>query len=345
MGPMLRDPPAPVTEERPLRRDPAPIYPDRVDSVTLGQVDLQLLHALHLDGRAPFSRIAEVLGVSDRTAARRFARLRANGAARVTAVVDSRGIGHAEWLVRLRVLPSGAGALARELARRPDTAWVTVVSSGTEIVFILRVPAERAAPLAGLTRHPRILGVEAHRLLRHLMERRWFGRTSALTDEQISALRPPHGGTVVPIALSDLDRRLLPALAADGRAAYPRLAGQVGWSESAVRRRVDELRHSGTLRFDVEIDPMVLGFPAQCLIWLTVVPSRLAATAGALAADPEAAFVGATTGPHNLLAIAVCRDADALYTYLSDRIGSLDGVERMETAPVTSYIKRVAPTS
>ncbi|GAA1889330.1 Lrp/AsnC family transcriptional regulator [Actinomadura bangladeshensis] len=311
----------------------------------LDPVDLGLLHALHLDGRAPFSRIAGVLGVSDRTAARRFARLRAAGAARVTAVVDSRGVGDGEWLVRLRAAPAGAGALARALARRPDTAWVTVLSSGTEIVCIMRAPGGRPAPLAALARHPHVLDVQAHRLLRHLMERRWIGRTSALTGEQVSALRPPAPGGAAPVALTDLDRRLLPALAADGRAAYPDLARRVGWSESAVRRRLADLCRSGTLRFDVEVDPALLGFPTQCLLWLTVVPSRLAATARALAADAEAAFVGATTGPHNLLAIAVCRDEDALYTYLSDRIGSLDGVERVETAPITSYAKRVAPAA
>ncbi|MFB9838770.1 Lrp/AsnC family transcriptional regulator, partial [Actinoallomurus acaciae] len=199
--------------------------------------------------------------------------------------------------------------------------------------------------LAELTHHPRILGVEAHRLLRNLMDRRWSGRTSALTDEQISALRSPDPHDAAPIALNDLDRRLLPALAADGRAAYPSLARHAGWSESAVRRRLADLRRSGVVRFDVEIDTAVFGFPVQCLLWLTVTPSRLSSVAHALAADAEAAFVGATTGRHNLLAIAVCRDEDALYTYLSDRIGFLDGVERLETAPITSYTKRVAPIS
>lgn len=48
-----------------------------MDSVTLDPVDLRLLHALQIDGRAAFSRIADVLGVSDRTVARRFGRLRA----------------------------------------------------------------------------------------------------------------------------------------------------------------------------------------------------------------------------------------------------------------------------
>ncbi|MFD8558512.1 hypothetical protein ACWDOR_25235 [Streptosporangium canum] len=38
-------------------------------------------------------------------------------------------------------------------------------------------------------------------------------------------------------------------------------------------------------------------------------------------------------------------DADALYTYVTDRIGSLNGIERMETTPITSYAERAAPAS
>ncbi|MEV7804480.1 Lrp/AsnC family transcriptional regulator [Microbispora sp. NPDC088329] len=313
-----------------------------MDSVTLDSLDLKLLHALQLDGRASFSKIAEVLEVSDRTVARRFARLRATGAARVSGVVASSRTGHGEWLVRLRVVPSDSADLAQALARRPETAWVTVVSSGTEIVFVLRTPGP--APLQELTRHPRIRDVAAYRLLRHLMDDCWRGRTSALTAEQIVALRPPAPADgAAPVGPHDLDRLLLPALAVDGRAAYPRLARHVGWSESAVRRRLDELCRSGAVRFTVETDPGLFGYTVQCLLWLTVTPARLAAVARDLSRDAEAAFVGAITGPHNLIAIAVCRDEDALYAYLSDRIGSLDGVERAETSPVTAYLKRVAP--
>ncbi|WP_258038057.1 MULTISPECIES: Lrp/AsnC family transcriptional regulator [unclassified Streptomyces] len=89
-----------------------------MDSVTLDPVDLRLLHALQIDGRAAFSRIADVLGVSDRTVARRFDRLRARGSVRVAGVTGSRHTGHAEWLVHLRVLrpgprPSPAGPTRR----------------------------------------------------------------------------------------------------------------------------------------------------------------------------------------------------------------------------------------
>ncbi|QIP88322.1 Lrp/AsnC family transcriptional regulator [Streptomyces sp. Tu 2975] len=315
-----------------------------MDSVTLDVLDLRLLHALQLDGRAPFSTIADVLGVSDRTVARRFGRLRSTGIARVAGVPDSRRTGHAEWLVRLRGLPSATGPLARALARRPDTAWVTVLSSGTEIVCVFRVAEEGAAPLEGLGRLPRITQVDAQRLLRPVMNHRWIGRTSALAPEQVAALRPPPTADTGPVRLTELDRCLLPALAADGRAAYPHLARQVGWSESAVRRRLEELRRTGVLQLDVEVAPRLFGFSLQCLVWLTVTPSRLGSVAQSLAADPEAAFVATMTGTHNMIAIAICRDADALHAYLTDRISLLDGVDRMETAVISSYTKRTAPS-
>lgn len=97
------------------------------------------------------------------------------------------------------------------------------------------------------------------------------------------------------------------------------------------------------LQFDVETDPAVFGFGAQCVLWLTVVPTRISAVAQAIGADPEIAFVGATTGTHNLFAIVVLRDEAALYSYLTDRLAALDGISAMETAPVTSYSKRAAP--
>ncbi|WP_405913206.1 MULTISPECIES: AsnC family protein [unclassified Streptomyces] len=38
-----------------------------MESGCYDEIDLQILHALHLDARAPFSRIASVIDVSDQT--------------------------------------------------------------------------------------------------------------------------------------------------------------------------------------------------------------------------------------------------------------------------------------
>ncbi|MGY2010215.1 Lrp/AsnC family transcriptional regulator [Nocardia gipuzkoensis] len=312
-----------------------------MDSVSLDDIDRSLLHALQLDGRAPFSRLAPVLDVSERTLARRYRRLLDSGGLRVTGIADTGRVGHAEWLVRLRVRPEATAALARGLAGRADTAWVTVIAGGAELVCLFRVPGD--APLPELARHPAVGTVDAHRVLRHVMQRRWQGRMSALSTEQSAALRAPAADPPAPVTPSELDQRLIPALAADGRATYPRLARTVGWSESAVRRRVEELRDARVLGFDVEIDPALFGFTVQSLLWLTVAPAHLLAVATALADDPEAAFVAATTGPHNLLACVVCRDADALFRYTTERLGALRGIDRMEIGPISGYTKRAAP--
>lgn len=69
------------------------------------ELDRGLLHAVHLDARAPFRRLGEVLGVSDQTVARRYVRLRESGALRVTALSDP---GRVQWLLRVRAVPSAA---------------------------------------------------------------------------------------------------------------------------------------------------------------------------------------------------------------------------------------------
>ena len=65
----------------------------------------------------------------------------------------------------------------------------------------------------------------------------------------------------------------------------------------------------------------------EAVLWMTVVPAELTSVADALAHHPEVAFV-------------LCPDADALYDYLATRIGALAGITHIETAPLTTTLKR-----
>jgi len=91
-------------------------------TTALDDVDRALIHALHLDGRAPFTKIGEVLGVSTQTVARRYRRLRAEASLRVVGLPDPQRAGQAEWMVRLTATPNTARDVALALARRADTA-------------------------------------------------------------------------------------------------------------------------------------------------------------------------------------------------------------------------------
>ena len=84
------------------------------------------------------------------------------------------------------------------------------------------------------------------------------------------------------------------------------------------------------------------GFRSSTWLWMSATPSQLAATGAALAKFPEIAYAAATTGTANLAACAVCRDEPGFYQFLTEKVGSLSSVERVETAPIIRTIKQAS---
>ncbi|WP_370968649.1 Lrp/AsnC family transcriptional regulator [Amycolatopsis sp. cg9] len=311
---------------------------------TLDAVDRALVHALHVDGRAPFTKIGDVLGVSTQTVARRYRRLRAEASLRVVGLPDPQRAGQAEWMVRLTATPQAAQDIAHALARRADTAWIKLVSGGTEICVNVQTPAasDHSLLLRDIPRTASVTAVSAHQLLHRYFggPTAWLGRANSLDAAQVAALTPPATGGGKPLTGDDTD--LLAALQRDGRASLAELATATGWSAATVARRLADLQAGGTVFFDLEIDPAPLGATTQALLWMAVAPAHLDHVAKTLATHEELALVAATTGPANLVALALCPDAAALHRYLTRRLGALDEVRTLETAPVLRTIKAAA---
>jgi DNA-binding Lrp family transcriptional regulator len=344
-------------------------------------LDRQLIQALQLDGRAPFSRLAQVLGVSDQTVARRYARLRESSGLRVLGLTTPEAFGEVRWMVRVQCAPAAAGGLAEALARREDTAWVNVCSGGAEITCTARAHPDRQDDLLlqRLPRTPSVVGIAAHCVLHTFFggEQSLALKSGALDAEQAAQVRALSGApdpdpdpdperesesqaeaesdvasgprpghavrAVEPIVLDEGDRRLLAVLAVDGRAGFAELAAATGWSASTVRRRMEELQHRGALYFDLDLDWRLFGVHAMTQLWLDVAPAELAATGEALAAHPEIGYAAAVTGPSNLNAVVLSPDVPALYTYLTTRIATLPAVRRVESSPVMRTVKGPGP--
>jgi len=326
-----------------MRRISTPASVFTVETVTVGELDRQLVHCLGVDGRASFSQVAQVLGVSDQTVARRYRRMRSTGLLRVVGLNMVRKAGSLGWFLRMRCVPGSGEAIAAALARRTDTAWIQLLSGDTEVLCSIRSVAreESDSLLAKLPRSSRIVAVTAHsRLHQFVGGPDGLGFLEVLPAEQVEPLRQPSRGGDV--ELGELDFAIFDALAVDGRTPYADLAAATGWSESTVRRRVDQLRDCGALYFDLELDTRAFGFGSSTWLWMSVAPSHLAATGAALAKLPEVAYAAAVTGSANLAACVVCRDETAFYAFLTEKIGSLPGVERVESSPVIRTVKQAS---
>ncbi|MFE9423941.1 Lrp/AsnC family transcriptional regulator [Kitasatospora sp. NPDC006697] len=310
----------------------------------LDDLDQAIVQALMVNGRVPFNRLAEVLEVSDQTVVRRYRRLRGEGLVRVIGQPLANRVGLVESWLRLQCSPDAAPSVADALARRPDISWVTLNSGGTEVQCITKARTREEHDellLRRLPRTRRITGITAHSVLRSFTggPRHWRG-LDHLTEHQLAQLvdpLPPWNGRRV--QLDQAEQAMFAVLARDGRAGYPELARAAGLSESTARRRLDQLRERGAYYLDLEVDPRLLGFELCATLMITVAPAELAAAGAALAEHREIPFAAAITGSANLVAITICRDNDALYTYLTERIGALAGVQHVEVVPRLRQVK------
>lgn len=313
--------------------------------IVVDELDRGIVHALHIDGRVPFSRIGEVLGVSTQTVARRYRRLRAEAGLRVIGSSHLDRDDHTRWLVRLGATTATARTLAHSLARRPDTSWIKLLSGGTEILLIVRTPlgadAAHSLLLQDIPRTAAITTVSAHYVLHTYLggPTPWHGQVATLNEQQRRQLTPNYDGPVSGRGLSSTDDALLAALQADGRAGLAELAAATGWSAATVARRLADLRARDEIFFDVQVDDTLFGATTQALLWMSVAPARLDYVAAELARHPELAFVHATTGPSNLAAQAMCSSPGALHRYLTRRLGHVGDIQALEVTPVLATIK------
>src|SRR3954469_15106384 len=179
-------------------------------SVTLDDLDEQIVRALQLAPRAPFRRIAAALGATEQTVARRYRALQRGGVLRVIAVVDPTALGERDWIVRIQARPAATLDPGRAPARRADTAWVSVSAGGSELVCAVRSHSQEQRERLLVDRLPpsaAVLDVAASGILRRFVggsASDWLGVQNILTSQQEHAVtedeparRPPAGAVAL----------------------------------------------------------------------------------------------------------------------------------------------------
>ncbi|MGX9887538.1 Lrp/AsnC family transcriptional regulator [Streptomyces sp. NPDC002276] len=324
----------------------------------MDRTDRRIVQCLLRDGRASFRRIADVAEVSEQTVARRYRALVADGAVRVRALPSHVRLGDQTWFVRVRCRPDATDTLADALAAREDTAYVSVTSGGSEIVCQTHTGLrdQGGSVLQRLPRTARVLGFDACAVMHMYLGSgaKWLAFDDPLTDDQAALLHASEQqrhattgsttasptGSTTDLELRDQDAPLMAELARDGRAGVVELARACGWSKSRVSARLDELLAAGALRVAVDLAYPRFGFHAPAYLWLTVAPGRLDTTGELLSAHPETTFAAAVTGSANLLVTVTCRTMDDLFSYVTTKVGALDGVRQVDVVPVLHRLKQ-----
>lgn len=317
--------------------------------LVIDQLDAQILHALQLAPRVPFRRIAAVVGATEQTVARRYHRLRRDGVVRVVGLENRWAEGEASWVCRIHAAPERIPQLANTLVRRPDVSHANVLAGWTDLVCVIRAPlgdSREDLLLQLLPRTTSVTDITIDLLLHsfgHPASAPWTGYGHRLSAQQADEIVAERTGPV-PCAPRSRptaeDRAILDALAEDGRAPQSKLAARTGWSVARVGRRIAALEACGALLYDVDVLPEQLGYQLSAMLWLTVAPRDIHRIGERIAAHHHIAFAGAVSGTKNLMAIAICRDTDDLYRYLSEQLGQIEGILSYEVSIRTQRLKQ-----
>ncbi|NKX53112.1 Lrp/AsnC family transcriptional regulator [Arthrobacter mobilis] len=306
----------------------------------LDELEQRIAAALQVDGRAPWRKIATVLGEPERTVARRGAELLASGD---VAVVGLRTRA-ASALLRLECMPGTSRAAVEAVAQRKDSTFSYLMTGGADCVAELMVDPPQLGTVLG-TEVPSTVGLvraASYPVLKYFRSIRGW-RSGLLTDAQTAALQSELTADPKPMArsetLSAQDLRLVEALVEDGRASLDALARRAGVSETTARRRGEWLLRNNYVSIRAIVEPASVGLPVEAFLWIKCAPGKVEPIGRALGGLPAVRYAAALAGGWQLVADVTVADQEALYRFITEAAWA-DDADWIETTLLLQARKR-----
>lgn len=132
------------------------------------------------------------------------------------------------------------------------------------------------------------------------------------------------------VQLDPVDRRLVQALQADGRASVNELAGRVKVSRATAYQRLARLRETGVIRrFTVDVDHRKLGLPIAALVLVNVVQHSWRGVGDRLRHLPGLEWMALSSGTFDYVLLVRAPDIDHLRDVI---LGDLQAIPEIRSS-------------
>ena len=274
----------------------------------LDPLEERIIHALQIEGRAPWSELAPVIGVDAVTLARRWDSLRERGLAWITGIFP----GGASALIDITCMPQQIGNIAREIANIPAVLTLDQTSGGRDLLAtvvadnplaIWDVVTNRIGPLEG------VRNTQTHLVTEVVMEASDW-RLRSLTPQETGKIPKPRLPRArAPRAVHpEVEAALRHCLAEDGRRPASRIAAEHGLSEQRVTDGLARMRADGLLRIRTDVARSVTGWPVYAWYFMRTAAKHIQQMQSLMAQIPEARTALAVASQYNLVVAVWLRE-------------------------------------
>ena len=160
-------------------------------------------------------------------------------------------------------------------------------------------------------------------------------------------MRSEESKDLRPVALDDIDRKILTVLHADARISNSALADAAGIAPSTCHGRVRRLQELGVIRgFYTDIDPAAIGLPLQAMISVSLqagARGKIRGFVSQIRRRPQVIDVYFLAGADDFLIHVAARDTDDLRSFVVDNLNADADVAGTQTSLIFEHLRGAAP--
>jgi len=139
--------------------------------------------------------------------------------------------------------------------------------------------------------------------------------------------------------VDEIDLKILDLLTADSRLSYSEIARHFGFSDVAIRKRVDKLIEKGVIKgFTTVCDYKKLGKEVMSFIFFKTRSDKTQEIADQLFEIPGIHEVFISLGAYDIIARCYCKDVAELKALAESRLSTLNGVLEVRPSIVFSEV-------
>ncbi|MEO3757441.1 Lrp/AsnC family transcriptional regulator [Mycobacterium sp. B14F4] len=159
--------------------------------------------------------------------------------------------------------------------------------------------------------------------------------------------RPGSSKDVRPVALDDVDRRILAVLHRDARISNNALADAVGIAPSTCHGRVRRLQDLGVIRgFYTDIDPAAIGLTLQAMISVSLQSNargKIHSFIQQIRRMPQVMDVYFLAGADDFILHVAARDTDDLRSFVVENLNADADVAGTQTSLIFEHLRGASP--
>jgi DNA-binding Lrp family transcriptional regulator len=308
----------------------------------LDALNQRIVAALQISPRATWRQIAAAVDSSETTVKRRAERMLEAGILRITLMEAA--VPGFPVLLQLNCELSRGMDVARALAARDDIRFVSLVTGQVDVVAEMIVPSNRRLAeiiITELPTIPGILGTTTETVLRTFKTS--YDWSSDVLGPGTTLLEPPvdpFQRAPRAVVQDHISRRIIAALRENGRLSYTELAARSGITESTARYRTEQLLEGGVVQPVTLVNPHLLDFDFELLLWLRVDLVKREEIAAALIARREVRYLSVTSGYSDMVCEVILRSQADVYDFSSEVLGTLPAIRHVNMASELLTLKR-----